>query len=490
MAMSASSPQQLDQATERELAGWGLRNHVRVPVVTPQTVEALAEALATAARDGRTVCLRAGGNSYGDAALLDGALTLDSTALDAIVAWDAATGVATVEPGVTIERLWRRILPDGWRPAVTPGRSGVTMAGAAAANVHGKNNWRVGSFGDHIRSFELALPSGQRVTCSRQENPDLFAAAIGGMGLLGAITQLTLQMARVASGLVAERQTAHCSLAELLDAFAAAKSTASDLVGWVDTSARGAALGRGLLGASRELEPDEDPHAAETLRTAWERWPSLPARALRALPAALIPTLAHPLTMPSGVWAANRAQWMRGSLAGKGHWRRMTYPAANFPLDAIPNWRDTYRPGGLIQHQAFIPQAAALRAFRELLARSQAAGYTPSLGVLKAQRAAEEFTLSYLVDGYSLALDFPVHRQREAGLLKLLRDLNDVTLDYGGRLYFAKDSTLTPAQTERMLPAARFARFAALKAQVDPHETLQSALYRRALRPALHLDAL
>src|SRR6185437_15095733 len=168
--------------------------------------------------------------------------------------------------------------------------------------------------------------------------------------------------------------------------------------------------------------------------------------ALRALPAGLIPALAHPLTTPLGVWAANRAQWTRGSLARADHWRRMTYPAANFPLDVIPNWRDTYRPGGLIQHQAFIPQAAALKAFRELLARSQAAGYTPSLGVLKAQRAAEDFTLSYLVDGYSLALDFPVRRQREAGLLRLLRELNELTLDYGGRLYFAKDSTLTPEQ--------------------------------------------
>lgn len=488
--MSASSPQQLDQASERELTGWGLRNHVRAPVLTPRSVDALSEALSAAARDGRVVCLRAAGNSYGDAALLDGALTLVSTALDGILAWDAATGVATVEPGVTIERLWRRILPDGWRPAVTPGTSSVTMAGAAAANVHGKNNWRVGSFGDHVLSFEMALPSGQRVTCSRQENPDLFAATIGGMGLLGAITQLTLQTARVASGLVAERQTAHGSLAALLDAFEEAKPTASDLVGWVDTSARGAALGRGLLGASRDLEPGEDPHAAETLRAAWERWPSGPARALRALPAALIPTLAHPLTTPLGVRMANRAQWSRGASAAQGAWRRMTYPAANFPLDVIPNWRDTYRPGGLIQHQAFIPQAAALEAFRELLARSHAAGYTPSLGVLKAQRAAEEFTLSYLVDGYSLALDFPVHRHSEAGLLNLLRDLNDLTLDYGGRLYFAKDSTLTAAQTERMLPAARFARFAALKTQVDPRESLQSALYRRALRPALRLDAL
>ena len=195
------------------------------------------------------------------------------------------------------------------------------------------------------------------------------------------------------------------------------------------------------------------------------------------------------MTRPAGVWLANRAQWRRGASSRARQWRRVSYPAANFPLDVIPNWRDVYRPDGVIQHQAFIPAAAARQAFGEMLSRAQAAGYTPALGVMKAQRASD-FTLNYLVDGYSLALDFPVARRKAAGLLALLRTLNDLTLDYGGLLYFAKDSTLTSAQTARMLPAAARARFAALKAEVDPGETLQTELYRRALRDALRLDAL
>jgi FAD/FMN-containing dehydrogenase len=487
MATTASS---LRSAAERELTGWGLRNVVRSRVVTPASADALAQALATATSGGLPVCLRAGGNSYGDAALLDGGLTLDSSALDRILAWDAATGVVTVEPGVTVAQLWRRILPDGWRPTVVPGRSAVTMAGAASANIHGKNNWRIGCFGDSLISFELALPTGERLTCSRASHADLFAAAIGGMGLLGAFTCLTLQTTHAASGLVAERQTAHGSLAVLLAAFEAAKGSASDLVAWIDTSARGAALGRGLLGETRELAPGEDPRADETLRSAWEQWPGLPARLLRALPAPLLPTLARPLTRPAGVWLANRAQWARGTLPGAGRWRRISYPAANFPLDVIPNWRDTYRPGGLIQHQAFIPAQAAQSAFAQLLAQAQVAGHTPSLAVLKAQRAADDFTLSYLVDGYSLALDFPVLRRTEPGMLRLLHELNAITLDHGGRLYFAKDSTLTAAQTARMLPPANLAQFAALKARYDPGETLQSGLYHRALRSAMRLDAL
>lgn len=478
------------RAVERDLTGWGLRPTAHTRVLKPRDVDELARALSAAASAGTPVCLRAGGGSYGDAALLDGGLTLDSTTLDDIISWDATAGLATVEPGVTIAQLWRRMLPDGWRPAVVPGLGAVTMAGAAAANIHGKNNWLVGSFGDHIVSFELALPSGERVTCSRDTHADLFAAAISGMGLLGAFTRLTLQATRVASGLVAERRTAHGSLAALLEASEAASATASDLVAWVDTSARGAALGRGLLSETRELAPGEDANAAETLRAAWEEWPSRSARMLRMLPPALIPSLARPLTRPAGVRLANRMQWLMGAAnSGGSQWRRLSYPAANFPLDIIPNWRDTYRPGGLIQHQAFLPAQVARQGFTELLARAHMAGYTPSLGVMKKQRASD-FTLNYLVDGYSLALDFPVLRDHEAGLLKLLGELNDLTLDYGGRLYFAKDSTLTSAQIARMLPQADLERFAALKAQVDPSETLQSGLYRRALRGALRLDAL
>ena len=477
----------LDQAlqtSEREFSGWGMRDHASAHDLRPRDGDGLATALAQADARGVTVCPRGGGNSYGDAAILQGGLLLDCLAADRILEWDATTGVATVEPGVTIADLWRRVLPTGWRPPVVPGRGGVMVGGAAAANVHGKNNWRAGSFGDHILRFELALPTGERLTCSRDSHPDLFHAAIGGMGLLGVFTRLTLQMGRVYSGLVAERQTAHGSLDALLAALEEAAPEVSDLVAWMDASATGAALGRGLLAEGRELADGEDPSASETLARAWADWPSGAARLLRKLPGGLLPALARPLSTHAGAAVANRAQWLRG-LTGSHGWRRVPYPAANFPLDMIPNWQYSYLPGGLIQHQAFLPQEAARAGIVALLDQARKAGLPPSLAVLKKQRASD-FTLNYLLDGYSLALDFPVHRREEQRMLALARDLNDITLDHGGRLYFAKDSMLTAAQTRRMLPPAALAAFTTLKARYDPHETLQSELYRRALRPALH----
>jgi FAD/FMN-containing dehydrogenase len=202
---------------------------------------------------------------------------------------------------------------------------------------------------------------------------------------------------------------------------------------------------------------------------------------LKILPADLIPTLARPMTSPLGVWAANRAQWRRGQSERSGQPRTEPYAAANFLLDAIPNWRKTYLPGGLIQHQSFIPHDAALAAFREILERSHTAGIVPSLSVLKKHRAADEYLVNYLVDGYSLALDYPVRRGEEERIMRLMRTLNDVVANYGGRLYFAKDSTATAEQVRRMLSADRLERFRALKWQYDARGVFSTDLYRRAL---------
>ncbi|HUY77130.1 MAG TPA: FAD-binding oxidoreductase [Ktedonobacterales bacterium] len=478
-------------AAPATLSGWGMRDRARGWVARPQDGAAVAAAFAAARVAEVSVGLRGAGCSYGDAALNASALTLDCSAMDRILAWDGERGLVTVEPGVTIAQLWRRLLPEGWAPTVVPGMSAVTVGGAAAANVHGKNNWRVGCFGDHIQSFDIILSSGARLTCSREDNADLFHAAIGGMGLFGCFTSLTLHARRVHSGLVATTQTAHGSLDALMAALDAATDAADELVTWIDTSARGPQLGRGLLRATRDLAPGEDPHPERTLSLAWQERRSGALALASALPNGWLPWLARPLATPPGVALANRAQWTRGQLGGvarttgdsqsKTRPRLTSYVAANFLLDLIPNWKDAYKPGGLAQHQSFVPRDAAPRAFRLLLEHSQAAGIIPSLAVLKAQRSSD-FLLDYLVDGYSLALDYPMRRATEARTLTLLHELNDITLDHGGRVYLAKDDTLTSEQATRMYAPGTLARFHALKAQYDPDELLQTNLYRRVLR--------
>jgi decaprenylphospho-beta-D-ribofuranose 2-oxidase len=468
-------------ATDEVIEGYGMRNRARCRVVRPHALDDVAAAFAAAAAAGETVGLRGGGCSYGDAALNSGHMVVDTSAMTRVLAWDPNTGEVTAEPGVTIGQLWQRTLADGWWPPVLPGTMAVTIGGAAAGNIHGKNNWRHGVFGDHILRFDLMLPSGEIVTCARDQHPELFYAAIGGMGLLGCFTSLTLQMRRIYSGLVHVVQMAHPSLADLLAAIEGGTASATHLVGWIDTGARGAHLGRGLLKAMREPAPGEDPDPAQSLDPAHQPPPD---RIAGVLPTAWVPTLARPIATPAGMRLANWALWVRGNLPGaaRAHYER--YVPANFMLNFIPNFKRIYLPGGLIQHQSFVPRAAAPTVFRAILERSHAAGLAPSLAVLKKHRPSD-FLLNYLPDGYSLALDYAVPRGTEATTLALMRELNALVADHGGTFFLPKDSTLTPDDFRRAFPAAALERFAALKAAYDPGELLQTDIYRRVMRPAL-----
>lgn len=467
------------QIENEELTGWGLHDRAVCKVARPRSVEEVGALFADAAASGESIAFRGAGCSYGDAALNRGHIVLDTSQMNQIVEWDAEAGRAVVEPGVTVNRLWRRTLSDGWWPAVVPGTSAVTMGGASAANVHGKNNWQVGSFGEHVVSFDLLLPSGQTVTCSPEQHQDLFFGAISGMGLLGYFSRLTLQLRRVYSGQVWEITSVHQSLSELLAGLEEATTWASDLVAWIDTSARGWRLGRGLLKASRDLKPDEVPDPARSFALARRR---RSGGLVAKVPPEWLTRVGPMLTSPLGVWAANRGQWWRGQSLTQRRPHLTAYPAADFPLDAIPHWRDTYLPGGLIQHQSFVSADAAEEVFAQILQRSREAGHVPTFAVLKKHRASS-FVLSYLLDGYSLALDYPVRKGEEASLLKLMAELNDLVAEAGGRCYFAKDSTATAEQVRRMYPRDALDKFAALKRQYDPHGLLSSNLYRRALQP-------
>ncbi|HEV8194863.1 MAG TPA: D-arabinono-1,4-lactone oxidase, partial [Ktedonobacterales bacterium] len=303
--------------------------------------------------------------------------------------------------------------------------------------------------------------------------------AIGGMGLLGCITRLTLQGRRVYSGQVWEITSVHQSLPELLAGLEEATSWANDLVTWVDTSVRGWRLGRGLLKASRDLKPDEVVDPARSFALARRR---RSGGLVERVPSEWLPRLGLAFTSPLGVWVANRGQWWRGQSLTQRRPHLTTYPEANFPLDAVPNLRSVYLPGGLIQHQSFIPTEAAEEVFGEILERSRIAGHVPTFAVLKKHRASP-FVLSYLLDGYSLALDYPVRQGEEARLLALMSVLNELVAEAGGRCYFAKDSTATAEQVRRMYPQKQFHQFAALKQQYDPHTLLSSDLYRRTLQP-------
>src|SRR5580765_5778503 len=266
-------------ASLRTSAGWrvldGFGGSVRAlsRSVCPTSVEELAKVFAAAKAEQLNVSFRGAGRSYGDASLNTGQLAVDGRGMRRILAFDRETGVIEVEGGASIADVWRHTLPEGWWPAVVPGTMFPTLAGCVAMNIHGKNCFKVGPIGDHVLELDLLTAAGERKTLSREREPELFRAVIGGLGLLGAVTRVKLELKHVDSGQLRVRPVVVRTLEQMFDAFVERLPHSDYLVGWVDCFAGGPALGRGLVHQANHLSPAEDPNGRETLAVARQDLP-------------------------------------------------------------------------------------------------------------------------------------------------------------------------------------------------------------------------
>ncbi len=457
-----------------EVRAWGGVTSSLSYVYRPITAEALHEVLLLARRSGRSVGLRGGGNSYGDAAMNTENIVVDIRRMNRILDWNPETGRIRLEPGVTLAELWQYVLEDGWWPPIATGTSFTTMGGSAAMNVHGKNAYKAGPIGDHIIEFDLMLASGETITCSREANSDVFHAAIGGFGMLGIFTSLTMQMKRIYSGLLDVETCARANLDEMFTYFDENTGRSDYVVGWIDSLAGGKALGQGDVHRANYLPPGEDPTPAQTLRLENQH---LGPNLFGVVPRSIIWVFMQPMMSDVGVRFVNFGKHMLGSVSGVKRYRQ-PHVQFHFLLDYVPEFKRAYGPGGLIQYQPFIPKETAGDAFRDILSLCQRRGLPNYLTVLKRHKP-DDFLMTYAVDGFSLAMDFRVTSANRQRLTWLTRELDEIVLAAGGRFYFAKDSTLRPEVARAYLGDETIARFHELKHRCDPDGLLQTDLWRR-----------
>jgi decaprenylphospho-beta-D-ribofuranose 2-oxidase len=455
------------------VSGWGGSNNGMAYLYRPSTVEQLREIFSWAAQNGRSIGLRGGGNSYGDAAMNDESILLDLTRMNRILAWDPENGRLTVEPGVTLQRVWEYVIEDGWWVPVATGTAKITVGGGAAMNVHGKNAWKMGTFGDHIYEFDLMLPSGEIKTCNRQQNSDLFFATIGGLGLLGCFTSLTLHLKRVYSGLLQVDALTQPNLGSTMRWFEDHLNNSDYLVGWLDAFAKGKQLGRSELHRGIYLRPGEDPNPSQTLRLETQR---IPPEIMGFFPRSALWRFQRPFWNNFGMRWVNFAKF-RAARLRDGAVYREPHAHFHFLLDSL-DWKKPFGPGGLIQYQPFIPTENAEATFSQILQLCQQRGLPNFLTVMKRHRP-DPFWLTHALDGYSLAMDFRITRRNRERMVKLARELDEIVLLANGRFYLAKDSTLHPAVARAYLGDETINKFQALKQQVDPENRLQTNLWRR-----------
>jgi FAD/FMN-containing dehydrogenase len=341
-------------------------------------------------------------------------------------------------------------------------------------NVHGKNAWKVGTIGDNIQEFEILLPDGRTLSCSREENKELFFGAIGGIGMLGTIISLKINLKRIYSGLLEVHALASRNLTEMFQQFDEHLSNSDYLVGWIDAFAKGDSLGRGQIHRANYLSPGQDLTPKETLQPNFQH---LPDRMFSVIPRSLMWRMMRPFLNDPGSKIVNMGKYLTSRISHDSQFRQ-SHVAFHFLLDYIPDWKLSYGPGGLVQYQCFVPKENALVAFQEILERCQMRKIVNYLSVLKRHRP-DNFLISHGVDGYSLAMDFRVTAQRRKQLQTLAAELDEIVIEAGGRFYLAKDSTLHPETINAFLGKDTVQKFNELKKRYDPEMRLQTNMWRR-----------
>lgn len=453
------------------LENFGHSLHAQSYLYKPVSIEQIDGIFKSARHHALKVTVRGAGRSYNDASLNGGGIIMDLSMMNKVLEWDAQTGIVTAQAGLTLQNLWRRVLPDGWWPPVVSGTMTTTLGGCLATNIHGKNNFRMGPIGEHVLEFSAILPTGAQVTCSPQKNADLFYSMISGLGMLGVFTSITLQMKKVHSGLLEvhgwSTPNLETHLHDLLE-----QAPASDYtVGWLDAIPGGSSLGRGLVHTARYLQEGEDPDPQKTLQVSYQTLPST----ILGVPKSILHYFMAPFTVIP-LWALiNTAKYIAGMHRVLF---RQPHAAFHFLLDYVPHWERAAGRGGLIQYQSFLPKETALAAWTELLSLSHKRGMPAHLGVTKRHRP-DAFLLSHAVDGFSLALDFKVTDGSRARMSQMLQDFDKIVVEAGGRFYFAKNSETTAETACRFLGEETVEHFKALKRRTDPDHILESDLYRR-----------
>jgi len=438
------------------LGGWGRFPLARCHVFRPERRAAVAEILA--AKSAPTFIARGLGRSYGDAALNADGGVIAHDRLDRVLAFDAGRGVLHCEAGVSIADVLRWWLPRGWFPPVTPGTKFVTLGGAIAADVHGKNHHRDGTIAMFVEALTLLTADGETVRCSRTEHADVFWATVGGMGLTGMILDVRLRLRPVETAWLRVEHRKARDLDETLGIFASKDADALYSVAWIDCLARGRATGRTIM-------MHGDHATVAEVREAGRAPFVTPQGAAATVPFDAPGALLNPLT----VRLFNAVFYT----AHRDACRLVSVERFFYPLDAVTHWNRLYGRRGLVQYQIVLPLDEAERGLMTLLERLSASGRPSFLAVLKRLGPEDPGLLSFPREGYTLALDLPVRD----GIVEFLRDLDRIVLARGGRVYLAKDSTTTPDAVRAMYP--RLDEFQAIAARLDPRGVLSSSLARR-----------
>lgn len=442
-------------SSERVLSGWGLFPSEKMSVLRPERYTGL--------RAPERPCIARGlGRSYGDAALVKGGDVVLMERLNRFLELDSINGILRVESGVSLREILDVIVPKGWFLKVTPGTTYATVGGCFAADVHGKNHHGTGSFCEHVLEIELVLADGSKVRCTPTgANAPLFWATAGGMGLTGIVTEVVLQLQKVETSWMVVEHIPTPDLDATLRVLSDPVYDAPYSVAWIDCLATGSNFGRSIVMNGRHASPND---LSLTVRQ-------------RPLHVEKGKKVTFPFHLPGFVLNRWTVGWFN-SLYHKMQSRHKipfvtSYAPYFYPLDAINDWNKMYGKRGFLQYQFVLPTATAREGMHVVLKELANSKRGSFLAVLKRFGKQNAGFLSFPMEGYTLALDLPIN----PSLFPFLDKMDSLLLNFGGRIYLAKDARMHATTFRTMYP--RFGEWQAIKRQWDPHDLYSSDLARR-----------
>jgi len=432
--------------TRELISGWGRYPAVEAELITPARLEELSHSGLLA---GSNNIARGMGRSYGDSALAGQIISTQQ--LDNLISFDVKRGELCCAGGTSLDEILKVFVPKGWFLSVTPGTKFVSVGGAIASDVHGKNHHKNGSFCDHILAFDLLLASGEVMNCSPTQNSDLFRATCGGMGLTGIIISATIKLIPIKSTLIKQQTLKAANLQEVFELFEANRN-ATYSVAWIDCLAGGNSLGRSLL----YLGEHETSGKLEMLSSK-----------AKSIPFDMPTTLLNRFT----IQAFNTLYYNK--VCDRMSQQQVHYEPFFYPLDSLHHWNRLYGRRGVLQYQFVIPKKAGLEGMTKILQKISASKKGSFLAVLKELGRQNSNLLSFPIDGYTLALDF----KWEPDLLQLLDELDQIVLEYGGRIYLTKDACMSEATFKASYP--RWEQFVQIRHKYGATEHFNSLQSKR-----------
>ena len=440
------------------ISGWGRNPSEECDVYRPECALEIEQLVAEAPQS--SLIPRGQGRSYGDASLNASGAVILSEGLNSMCYFDEINEVLHCEAGVTLADIIENLLPRGYFFPVTPGTKMISIGGAIAADVHGKNHHSSGSMSAWVNRFSLLTGNGEILDCSRKKNSDAFWATVGGMGLTGMILNAEIRLKRVETAFMEVEYERIPNLDTLLERMAMTDDKCDYGVAWVDSLATGTSLGRSILMRAN--------HAMiGSLPKALHQSPCIEKKRVRPGLRFNLPNFTlNPLSMKvfnSIFYASHR---MANKIIGCDKFF--------YPLDSIDGWNRAYGSRGVLQYQCVIPERNARQGTLQVLEALTDMGIGSFLTVLKSLGPESKGLLSFPMHGKTLALDVPYTGPR---VIKALRRLDEIVLSYDGRVYLAKDACMTQKSFERMYP--NLEAFKELRSQLDPDSRFGSSLARR-----------